>query len=681
MRIKGGLLGHWSVWVQERGRAARPRIHAAVEPAPVPADLLALDSQVTDCNAAIFDVANDFHGVICRLPRNPAPAGPAGRHLVPRSERNARARARSEEIDRVCAAYPHLNDDAFVRAESRALAGVIAHANWPLSLDCVSAGSERAVGGNRETLQRYSLAVVSHLLLVAAWYLFVELGNVPKFVMPSPHGTLKRCWFPTIAGSRTSRVTATEIFGGYILAVVVGIGIALLFSWFALARNVRSMPLLVSLNMIPKVALGPLIIVWFSYGIGPNMMMAFAICFFPIVLTTARGLREVEPDLLDLVRTLKGSRWQMFTKIQLPGALPYIFSGMKVAAILAVAGAIVGEFLGSDRGLGYLMLQVQVTLDTAAMFMAVILITLLGMAALSAWCSASSACSSCRTRGSDRARMAEPFIHLAGVKKVYRTRGAEFLAVSRGDVRRRGGRAGFAGRPVRLRQDHAAENPRRPALRTKPARCASASPAQPFDPSRDIGMVFQQPLLLKWRRIIDNVLLPAEILGLPMAQSRERARDLLALVGLKGAEDKYPYELSGGMQQRAAIARALIHDPKLILMDEPFGALDALTREKMNLELLRIWQEAKKTIVFVTHGITEAVFLGTRVDRAHRRPGAHGRQFPGRPAASAHARHEDAARSSANTRAASIACSAWNSGAAGMTRSTTGSSSARATTG
>jgi NitT/TauT family transport system ATP-binding protein len=98
-----------------------------------------------------------------------------------------------------------------------------------------------------------------------------------------------------------------------------------------------------------------------------------------------------------------------------------------------------------------------------------------------------------------------------------------------------------------------------------------------------------------------------------MAESRSRARDLLQLVGLGGSEDKFPYELSGGMQQRAAIARALIHDPKLILMDEPFGALDALTREKMNLELLRIWQEAGKTIVFVTHGITEAVFLGTRV--------------------------------------------------------------------
>ena len=137
--------------------------------------------------------------------------------------------------------------------------------------------------------------------------------------------------------------------------------------------------------------------------------------------------------------------------------------------------------------------------------------------------------------------------------------------------------------------------------------------SHPFNPARDVGMVFQAPLLLKWRRILDNVLLPAEILGLPMDEARERGRALMDMVGLAGYEEKYPYELSGGMQQRAAIARALVHDPKLVLMDEPFGALDALTREKMNLELLRIWKASGKTIVFVTHGISEAVFLGTRV--------------------------------------------------------------------
>jgi NitT/TauT family transport system ATP-binding protein len=207
---------------------------------------------------------------------------------------------------------------------------------------------------------------------------------------------------------------------------------------------------------------------------------------------------------------------------------------------------------------------------------------------------------------------AAPFIHLAGVRKIYRTRGAEFLAVSEatfdvedGELVALVGPSG-CGKTTLLKILAGLHS-----YESGEVRIGSAS--QPFDPARDIGMVFQQPLLLKWRRILDNVLLPAEILGLSLGESRERARELLALVGLRGAEEKFPYELSGGMQQRAAIARALIHDPKLILMDEPFGALDAMTREKMNLELLHIWRKAKKTIVFVTHGITEAVFLGTRV--------------------------------------------------------------------
>ena len=230
-----------------------------------------------------------------------------------------------------------------------------------------------------ETLPRYALAVLSHIALVAAWYLFVKLGNVPKFVMPSPVETLDALLQPNYGWWANIAVTATEIFGGYFLALAVGVVLALAFTWSKTLESLM-LPLLVTLNMIPKVALGPLIIVWFKYGVLPNSLIAFSIALFPILLTTARGLREIEPELLDLVRSLHGSRWQLFAKIQLPGALPYIFSGMKVAAILAVAGAIVGEFLGSDKGLGYLMLQVQVTLDTPAMFMAVILITLIGVA-------------------------------------------------------------------------------------------------------------------------------------------------------------------------------------------------------------------------------------------------------------------------------------------------------------
>jgi NitT/TauT family transport system permease protein len=227
-------------------------------------------------------------------------------------------------------------------------------------------------------LGRWTLAVLAHVALVLAWYFFVELGNVPKFVMPSPAATLDALLQPNYSWWTNIAVTGTEIFGGYLLALAIGVALALVFTW-SKPLEAFFMPLLVSLNMVPKVALGPLIIVWFKYGILPNSVMAFSIAVFPILLTTARGLREIEPELLDLVRSLKGSRWQLFTKIQLPGALPYILSGMKVGAILAVAGAIVGEFLGSDKGLGYLMLQVQVTLDTPAMFMAVLLITLIGM--------------------------------------------------------------------------------------------------------------------------------------------------------------------------------------------------------------------------------------------------------------------------------------------------------------
>jgi NitT/TauT family transport system ATP-binding protein len=143
-------------------------------------------------------------------------------------------------------------------------------------------------------------------------------------------------------------------------------------------------------------------------------------------------------------------------------------------------------------------------------------------------------------------------------------------------------------------------------------------------PIAAVGMVFQAPVLLKWRRIVDNVLLPAELAGRDPGEYRARAADLLRLVGLGDFGEKLPRELSGGMQQRAALCRALLLDPPLLLMDEPFGALDAMTRDELNLELLRVWGEGsdqRKTILFVTHSIPEAVFLADRVVVMTPRPG------------------------------------------------------------
>jgi NitT/TauT family transport system ATP-binding protein len=140
-------------------------------------------------------------------------------------------------------------------------------------------------------------------------------------------------------------------------------------------------------------------------------------------------------------------------------------------------------------------------------------------------------------------------------------------------------------------------------------------------PSRKVGMVFQRPVLLPWRSVLQNVLFPLEMLGWPTEDRRDEAHRLIELVGLGGFENALPGELSGGMQQRVSICRALIYDPELLLMDEPFGALDAMTREDLSFELLRIWEEKRKTVVFVTHSIAEAVLLADRVIVMTARPG------------------------------------------------------------
>ncbi len=228
-------------------------------------------------------------------------------------------------------------------------------------------------------LRRLGPALLAHLALLGLWVWATGWGGVPRFILPGPVETLRALSAPQIDWPRHLGVTALQAFGGFLAAVIVGVLLAVLFTWSGALRRAL-MPLLVTLNLIPKVALAPLFVVWLGYGIVPNIAITFVIAFFPIVITTARGLAEVEPELLDLVRVVRASRLQIFLKIQLPSALPYLFSGMRVAAVLAIAGTVVGEFIGSEAGLGFVMMAAQGTLDTPAMIMALILITLIGVA-------------------------------------------------------------------------------------------------------------------------------------------------------------------------------------------------------------------------------------------------------------------------------------------------------------
>ena len=215
---------------------------------------------------------------------------------------------------------------------------------------------------------------------------------------------------------------------------------------------------------------------------------------------------------------------------------------------------------------------------------------------------------------------ARPLIELAGVAKTYRTRDGEVESlrpltfdIGNGEFLAIVGPSG-CGKSTLLKMV-AGLLPATQGRITLNGRTVDGPPD-------DVGIVFQSPVLLAWRSVLANVMLQIEMRHLPRAQYLPKARALLAMAGLADFERKLPWQLSGGMQQRASICRALVHDPAVLLMDEPFGALDAMTRERMNLELQRIWYETRKTVLFITHSIPEAVFLADRVLVMTERPGA-----------------------------------------------------------
>ena len=214
-----------------------------------------------------------------------------------------------------------------------------------------------------------------------------------------------------------------------------------------------------------------------------------------------------------------------------------------------------------------------------------------------------------------------PIVEVNGVEKRFEAAGASTIALEGIDLRIGGGEFVSLIGPsgcgkstlLRLIADLTAPTAGEIAINGKPARRARLD--------RDYGMVFQAPVLFDWRTIDENVQLPLEVMGVPRADRHERSARMLSLVELSDFARHHPWQLSGGMQQRAAIARALAFEPKLLLMDEPFGALDEMTRERMNDGLLRIWERTGTTVVFVTHSIPEAVFLSSRVVVMSARPG------------------------------------------------------------
>jgi NitT/TauT family transport system permease protein len=231
--------------------------------------------------------------------------------------------------------------------------------------------------------RRHIMKLVTLAAFVLVWQALVSVFGVKPFIIPSPGKTLAALVDPAVAPRyhwlEHAGATASAVLISFCVTAVSGVLVALLITWSATLRRIIT-PVLTLLNSLPKIAFAPLFLIWLGYGLIPNIVIAVLIAFFPVIINTTTGLKAVDQDLLDLVRYLHAGKLQVFLKIRIPNSLPYIFSGFKISSTLCVVGTIVGEFVASDRGLGYLLKDSQAMIDTPPMFASLILISVFGLA-------------------------------------------------------------------------------------------------------------------------------------------------------------------------------------------------------------------------------------------------------------------------------------------------------------
>ena len=221
-----------------------------------------------------------------------------------------------------------------------------------------------------------ALVILAMFLL---WQLTVEFLQVKEYILPSPLSAIKTLGKANYQWWANFLATLYAVLGAFVLSAILGVALAIVIVWNGMLMR-TIMPILVLFNTLPKVALAPLFVIWLGYGVWPNIVIGTTIAFFPMVVNTAVGLAAAEPEMLELVRALQASRWQIFVKIRFPNALPYIFTGLKLNATMSVIGAIVGEFVASERGLGSLIITGGVTMETPMIFASLMLISALGLA-------------------------------------------------------------------------------------------------------------------------------------------------------------------------------------------------------------------------------------------------------------------------------------------------------------
>ncbi len=228
-------------------------------------------------------------------------------------------------------------------------------------------------------MKRYLPSVLIFAGLLVAWQLVVTFLGVREYILPSPAAVWRAMVDSDLPWGHHAMITTIEVLGGFVLAAVVGILLGTAIAWSDTASRAL-MPFLVFVNTLPKVAIAPLILLWFGYGIIPNMLIGAIIGFFSVVINTAAGLSQIDQDMIDLGRVFNAPKWRVFVKIRIPNAYPYILSALKITATSAVVGAILGEFVASQAGLGYVIITSQSSMNTPVAFAAVAFVSMIGLA-------------------------------------------------------------------------------------------------------------------------------------------------------------------------------------------------------------------------------------------------------------------------------------------------------------
>jgi NitT/TauT family transport system permease protein len=230
----------------------------------------------------------------------------------------------------------------------------------------------------KSSVRKFLAKLLYFAVFLGLWQFAVSALEIKIFVLPGPIDVASHLFSASYDWGKHISATAVEVVMGFVITTTAGITLAILISWSKMFAQLL-MPIIVLFNSLPKIAVAPLFLLWFGYGLLPNILIAFLAAFFPVVINSVTGLNALDEDLLDLVRYLHASKLQVFVKIRIPNSLPYIFAGVKISATMCVVGAIVGEFLASEKGLGYQLKDAQAFIDTPTMFACLFLLSLMGL--------------------------------------------------------------------------------------------------------------------------------------------------------------------------------------------------------------------------------------------------------------------------------------------------------------